>query len=398
MANGARTLEIKDIFEKERFPKSNWQFVSLFAYFPVGVVLAVLRFCIGLHACLAALILTHTPYIRNIVLKTVCMVLGISVDHVTRKRRDKSARVIIANCVTRLDHIAFHLTTDCICHTKWDGIFPVELIPGLTDFSKGGNTLDNLRLHVESSETPLFLQPEEATSGKDCLLKFSTKASEICNTVQPVAVTVERPVWANTAPTVLGSSFSLDLFWFLFSPWTVFKIRYLEVLHRESDESDESFTERMQASIASALSMKTTSFTASDKAEYEKRYLDELREPLVMSSPLPYPMAGSPEVMRMSLQVSEVLPYVPRDVIVRDLSRTKSVDMTISNILEGVVQYTPIQAQSSIQRSPPQSSSSPPEVFSKSSNDRMASFRERKIKMIEEARRRYIERKGLTGI
>ncbi|KAK9501523.1 hypothetical protein O3M35_012230 [Rhynocoris fuscipes] len=412
MAIVGSNVDLKDIFEKERFPKSNWQYISLIVYFPFGLILAVLRFFIGLHACLVALLLTHTPFIRSIVLRMLCLVLGINVEQENKQERDKSTRVIVANCVTRFDYIAFHLTTDCISHSKWDGLFPVSLLPGLHDFTLDGNhnIVENLRSHIENNDTPVLLQPEETTSGKQYLLKFNTTPAEICDRVQPCAVIVERPIWANTAPTVLGSSSSTDLFWFLFSPYTVFKLRYLNVLHREGDETDEAFTERMSAVIASALTVKTSSFTAKDKAEYEKRYIDELNRPVLVTSPyVPAPVRQpSPELIRMSLQVAEVLPYVPREVIMRDLSRTRSVDMTISNILEGVVSYTPLtasqqqQLQASAQPLRTLHSSSPSSVnevvFSKSSQDRMVSFKERKARMIEEARRRYIEKKGLKGL
>lgn len=416
MAIGGSNIDLKDIFEKERFPKSNWQYISLIVYFPFGLILAILRFFIGLHACLVALLLSHTPFIRSVVLRMLCLVLGINIEQDNKQERDKSTRVIVSNCVTRFDYIAFHLTTDCLAHTKWDGIFPVSLAPGLQDFTQEGanNFVENLKSHLANNDRPVLLQPEETTSGKQCLLKFCTTPAEISDRVQPCAVIVERPLWANTATTVLGSSSSTDLFWFLFSPYTVFKLRYLNVMHRESEETNEAFTERMRSVIASALSLKTSSYNATDKAEYEKRYLDELNRPVLVTSPYATPVRQpSPELMRMSLQVQEVLPYVPRDVIIRDLSRTRSVDLTISNILEGVVSYTPltVQQQASASQQPQQSrtqqtttssASSPIRptevVFSKSSQDRMISFKERKAKMIEEARRRYIEKKGLKGL
>lgn len=398
MAVVGENLELKDIFEKERFPKSNWQFLSLVVYFPFGLILAILRFFIGFHACLVGLILTHTPFIRSVVLRLLCLVLGINVEQDNKQERDKTTRVIVSNCVTKFDYIAFHLTTDCVTHKKRTGLLPVNLVPGLHDFSQDGNVLENLKGHVDRSDTPILFQPEETTSGKRCLLKFNTTAAKISKRVQPVSVTVERPLWANTAPTVLGTSPSSDLFWFLFSPYTVFKLRYLNVLHMEKDETEEAFTDRIQAAIAEALSFKTTSFTASDKAEYEKRYREESRRYSQHHMPLrPIP----PELLRMSAQVSEVLPYVPRDVILRDLGRTRSVDLTISNILEGVVAFTPITPPPQPRPSISQSISRTPELqksFPKSSQDRMSSFQERKAKMIADARKRYIEKHGLTGL
>ncbi|XP_014272264.1 lipid droplet-regulating VLDL assembly factor AUP1-like [Halyomorpha halys] len=403
MAVVGGNLELKDIFEKERFPKSNWQFLSLAVYFPFGLILALLRFFIGFHACLVGLVLTHTPFIRSIVLRMLCLVLGINVEQDNKHERDKSTRVIVSNCVTNFDYIAFHLTTDCVTHKKWNGTIPINLFPGLHDFSQEGNILENLKGHVERSDIPVLFQPEETTSGKHCLLKFSTTAAKISKRVQPVAVTVERPLWANTATTILGTSAPYDLFWFLFSPYTVFKLRYLNVLHMEKDETEDAFTDRIQSTIAGALGFRISNFNAADKAEYEKRYVEESRRYSQQHIVRPVP----PELLRMSAQVSEVLPYVPTDVILRDLDRTRSVGMTISNILEGVVSYIPLSPQVQAQGRPntssagsarPSSDQPPKSQFPKSSQDRMSSFQERKAKMIAEARKRYIEKHGLTHL
>jgi len=53
------------------------------------------------------------------------------------------------------------------------------------------------------------------------------------------------------------------------------------------------------------------------QAEYEKRYFAELYQPLVATSPPPFAMHG--EMQRMCLQVKDVLPLVPTEVIYRDL-------------------------------------------------------------------------------
>lgn len=55
------------------------------------------------------------------------------------------------------------------------------------------------------------------------------------------------------------------------------------------------------------------------QAEYEKRYLIELNRPMIVQSPN-VQVRVSVEMQRMAAQVSEVLPYVPQDAIIRDLS------------------------------------------------------------------------------
>lgn len=74
--------------------------------------------------------------------------------------------------------------------------------------------------------------------------------------------------------------------------------------------------------------------------------------------------------------------------------KTRNVDVTIANILDGIVTYTPEsnpQAPSSITSS----SGSPNSVRDKKLGT--SSFQEKKAKMIQEARERYIKKHGLTN-
>jgi ancient ubiquitous protein 1 len=65
--------------------------------------------------------------------------------------------------------------------------------------------------------------------------------------------------------------------------------------------------------LAADLEVAVTEHTASDKAEYEKRYLLEQSQPIIVRD------TPASELQRMARQVGDVLPNVPQDVIVRDL-------------------------------------------------------------------------------
>jgi ancient ubiquitous protein 1 len=82
---------------------------------------------------------------------------------------------------------------------------------------------------------------------------------------------------------------------------------------RESGESEAQFGERVAKLLAADLGVVATQHTASDKAEYEKRYLLEQSQPTIVRT------SSTSELQQMAHQVGEVLPYVPRDVIIRDL-------------------------------------------------------------------------------
>ena len=89
--------------------------------------------------------------------------------------------------------------------------------------------------------------------------------------------------------------------------------RFLPSMVKEENENDSQIAERVAKILAADLGIVATQHTASDKAEYEKRYLLEQNQPITVRA------TSSTELQRMARQVGEVLPYVPHDVIVRDL-------------------------------------------------------------------------------
>lgn len=146
-------------------------------------------------------------------------------------------------------------------------------------------------------------------------------------------------------------------------------------------------------------------------AEYEKRYLMDQRRAM-LRNPTESPSTSrhtriDPNLEMMARQVKEVLPLVPQHVIIQDLTKTRNIDYTISNILDGHVRYTPetpSPTPTTQQSSTPSTSSSNESMstqqkqmnFPKSANARMQSFQERKRELIENARKKYIEKHGLN--
>jgi ancient ubiquitous protein 1 len=89
--------------------------------------------------------------------------------------------------------------------------------------------------------------------------------------------------------------------------------RYLPAVVKEAGESEVQLGERVAKLLAADLGVVVTEHTASDKAEYEKRYLLEQSQPIIVRN------TSTSELQHMAHQVGEVLPYVPHDVVVRDL-------------------------------------------------------------------------------
>ncbi|XP_069678256.1 lipid droplet-regulating VLDL assembly factor AUP1-like [Periplaneta americana] len=413
-------VEVKELFDENRYP-SGWKALLLVLYTPVGLVLAGVRLLIAVQALLVALLLPQIPAVKRFVLRSLCVALGIVVKQENSTVRDENVKVLVANHISPCDHIAVHLVSGSVTPSVWELPGPLCWALGLKEFGlrQGREVLlTNIRSHFEKSTVPVLCHPEgSTTSGKVGLLKFSSWPFCLTDAIQPVAIQIWRPACSDVAASALATGIWADIFWFLFVPCTIFTLRYLPVVVKDGGESDSQFGERAAQLLAAELGIEMTQHTASDKVEYEKRYLLEQSQPVIART------SSTSELQRMARQVGEVLPYVPHDVIIRDLVRTRSVDVTISNILEGVVTYVPqmeaSQSVGSVNTATEESKNIPSTStathtltnnvqgscldtsspsFARSAQERMLSFNERKARLIENARQRYIEKHGLKNV
>ncbi|XP_049777381.1 lipid droplet-regulating VLDL assembly factor AUP1-like [Schistocerca cancellata] len=391
-------MEVKELFRESRYP-SGLSALLLSIYSPFGLLLAVLRFLFGLQLILTSRLLPQLSIAKSKAFHIVCPLLGLLVSHENKEAKDTTSRVFVANHVTRWDALIFHLTLGCLTKPKdWGLPLWVNDLLGIKD-----DMVDERHQDSDSGTGAVLLLPEgTTTSGTKGLLKFAPCEF---SAVQPVAVKIKRPAFADVAPTLLSSSTWADLFWFLFTPYTMYTLIFLPVMRREEDEDDSAFAKRLQTEIAAALGLSATTCTAADKAEWAKRRAAELRRQAAAARRA-LAQGTSSDLQRMVRQVAEVLPRVPHEAILRDLMRTRSVDITISNILEGQVRYDPLPESlsplsstliTSIPSGASQSTSSEscPPCFPKSAQERMQSFHERKARLIENARQKYIEKHGL---
>nr|XP_020751332.1 ancient ubiquitous protein 1 isoform X1 [Odocoileus virginianus texanus] len=215
---------------------------------------------------------------------------------------------------------------------------------GFMEMDGQGELVESLKRFCASTRlppTPLLLFPEEeATNGREGLLRFSSWPFSIQDVVQPLTLRVQRPL---VSVTVSDASWVSELLWSLFVPFTVYQVRWLRPVHRQLGEGSEEFALRVQQLVAKELGQTGTRLTPADKAEHMKRQRHPRLRPQSAQSSFPHSPGPSPDVHLASLaqRVKEVLPHVPLGVIQRDLARTGCVDLTITNLLEGAVAFMP---------------------------------------------------------
>ncbi|XP_064603178.1 lipid droplet-regulating VLDL assembly factor AUP1-like isoform X2 [Liolophura sinensis] len=407
------SVEIGELFESSRL-RCTWSLLPLVMYFPLGIVLALVRFFIGLHTFLISKLLPKSLTVRRYILRTMCVVLGIAVRTECAGKRSKSAKILVTNHISPLDHLAVNLVLPNVTPCVWDIPDGLAWAMGFKDMGvrQGRDTLlRNVTKHCQDSSLPVLSHPEGAsTSGKVGLLKFSTWPFMLDQSVQPLTLTISRLPFLQITVSPLGSTWWADLFWVLFLPYTLFTVKYLPVLTKEEEETVEAFAKRAQEAIANDLGLQVTSHSDADKVEYAKRMLFERSQAQGKSSSSgteevsgtasaaldPIPLAD-PETRRMVKQVKDVLPHVPAAVIMSDLEKTRNVDVTITNLVEGKVEYTSIEPgqSSETKNSALTQTRFAADKFGKSSNERQMSFQDRKKAMLETARRKFLEKHAL---
>nr|XP_012417209.1 PREDICTED: ancient ubiquitous protein 1 isoform X2 [Odobenus rosmarus divergens] len=316
-----------------------------------------------------------------------------------------------------LPHMSVFLTSQCsfLAFSLLDSQPLLNSPPSFVCWSRGfmemdgrGELVESLKRFCASTRlppTPLLLFPEEeATNGREGLLRFSSWPFSIQDVVQPLTLRVQRPL---VSVTVSDASWVSELLWSLFVPFTVYQVRWLPPVHRQLGEGNEEFALRVQQLVAKGLGQTGTRLTPADKAEHMKRQRHPRLRPQSAQSSFPPSPGPSPGVRLAALaqRVKEVLPHVPLGVIQRDLARTGCVDLTITNLLEGAVAFMPEDITEGTQSLPtastPKFPSSGPVTpqptaltFAKSSWARQESLQERKQALYEYARRRFTERQA----
>lgn len=356
---------------------------------------------------LSACVLRKTMLLRCTVLRVMCSVLGVVVlSGGPAGGWDRKTRLIVANHITSLDHMAVDLIEPCILPSVWDIPNLLRWCLGYADLgAREGRAVlvRQAREFCETSAVPLLAFPEGAmTSGLKGLLKFSTWPFEVSDTVQPVLISVYRPLFGDIAPSVLGGAWWQDVLYFLFVPFTVIKVRWLAPLYRktgssagEPAETIEDFAQRVAGVMAAKAGLVTTSLTSQDAVEEAKRHLQDRlqrsaeRASLTLSSPAAarsFPKrrakASAVQLDDLTMQIKQVFPAVPLLAIREDLDRTQDANVTCERISKGILNDDTYKT----------STSDGSWTNSADPNDWRKLFMYRKWTMIETNRSKYLRR------
>jgi ancient ubiquitous protein 1 len=297
------------------------------------------------------------------------------------ENREDGAKIIVANHISVVDFAVVSLCRTVFMDSSLELPEPVLWSLGLVNLGsrRGKQTLvTNCKAFCADSAWPLIVFPENGiTSGNKGMLQFDQWPFTVDLPVQPLILSQRRPGLVDISPNTLGSHPYTDFLTCLFVPYTVYKLKWLPVQRKGTDESHEDFAKRVAQLMGAMGNLKPTTFTNFDVAEHVKLRKIEERKLKDFESKLD----------AMVQKVKDCLPQVPLAVIKQDLLQTRSADVTITNFLEGRVKY---QAEAVPTKEPPKPSN-------RGFDSARDSFDQRKRQIIMENRRKYLERKGLAG-
>ncbi|CAL2038297.1 unnamed protein product [Caenorhabditis brenneri] len=375
-------VRIEDLFHQKR---NEDVITKLFTavYAPFGFIILIIRVFLGFHTFLVACLLRKSAALRMHALRMMCSILGIVVEK--SGERDETARVLCANHVSVLDHLAIDILTPCLLPSVWDIPSVIRWCFGYVDLgaTRGRDHLVNgaKQLLAKESAMPLLAFPEGIiTSGEKALIKFNTWCFEVSSVVQPVSVRVWRPYPWKVAVSVLGATWWSDLFYFFALPFTVISVEYLPKMEKKDNESLEEFTQRVAETLAANLKISVSKFGISDASEAAKRLkTDRERAKRTVTKEKPSPrLQDGRQMDECAMRIKQSFPTFHLSAIRRDLEKTRNQTATVNNLKTGKLVVLPSDGQSG---KVPLDSASWRGVFEN-----------RKWQMIESNRQKYMER------
>ncbi|GIY55972.1 lipid droplet-regulating VLDL assembly factor AUP1 homolog [Caerostris extrusa] len=269
-------VRLEDLFDSSRILVSP-KFYKVVLYFPFGLFLFITRLIGGIFGFLLLSLLPATSKKKSVIFKGLSRILGIIVE-VDDKYIDENAKLLIANHVSLLDRLAVNAMVPCnsiskdykIKNTDAFSFWKDVDIPYPRDLTN--EEVATLQQYIEGSPIHVLHFPEYGTTnGKTGLLKFHPGVFSLNVPVQPILINVSLSSFMTVSPCVLGSSVWADIVWALILPSSFFSLKFLPSMVKLPEESIADFSKRVQQTMASAMNLKPTVYTSSDKYELVKR-------------------------------------------------------------------------------------------------------------------------------
>lgn len=402
-AKGRSSEIINEYFDQYFYKTDNFSLVKLMLYTPIGLSLIVIRF---LFLAILNLILIFSPSLKNnsSFVQVICWFLGIIVKSDNFVTNTDSPRIYVSNHITCFDYLPLksiingskYLEDTLMNRNVSTKHASQDLIS--TFFKKTlqyDAAKDTENLYTDKNEFPFIFFPElMATNGKYGVLKFDSKPFDLNREemqvgVVPVAIQARRPIFSLSL-NWLGSNDLINILFMMFTPYTIYKVRFLPEQFLKENESSEQFASRVQKLIANGLDIVCSNLDGENIRQmwidYEKNQRERQEQAdMLQNAQNQRQETHFADVSRVALQVKNVLPYVTYDKIREHVILTSSndIDTIITSILDSECQEP---SQQPIQMEPKKVTSEK----STAKKNTFQSFESRKFNLLNEARNRFL--------
>lgn len=300
--------------------------------------------------------------------------------------------ILLANQTSNIDHLllnfllGFHQVV-----TNNSAVMFADTSVLSVNSDKREKELDDL---IKTRKAIVFF-PEDIVTSARVIFPFCDWPFHSKLKVQPVAVQATRFPF-DISPSVLGSGVVGDLLWSFFCPFTVYDITIMEPMSRKEGDSVAEYRELVRNTLGKKLKNVLVEFTVDDV----RTFASEQTAPQQILKQ----QAKRDEFESKVKRVREVLPYVPRNLVVQDLKKTGSIDATVCNFVEGNIKFEPLTPQQ-IEREKRETEASKRKLAAakKKKNfesslpiERQMTLEEKKAAFIQKARQDYIKKHELV--
>ena len=261
---------------------STVSYIVFLLYFPIGVVLALLKLLVILP--LSGILVTITPTCFHTFLTryVICLLYGVWIE-IKGKPDVVNARIWAANHLSEVDALAIRacgnpyiLGYSFYLQLWWLKLSPLRLlnmvyVPQKSRSEGNSAQRDEIRNQVrniiENKTNPILVFPEGGlTNGKAGLLQYHKFMFSLNVGVQPVVLRHRRPLPININSEAKGTTFFDNVFWFCFVPFQIYTVEFLPVMHidLENNEDDLTFSRRVACTTAANCSKRNSRSTSGD--------------------------------------------------------------------------------------------------------------------------------------
>eukprot|EP00944_MAST-04C_sp_MAST-4C-sp1_P014260 g14260.t1 len=247
---------------------STVSYIVFLLYFPIGIVLALLKLLVILP--LSGILVTITPACFHTFLTryVICLLYGVWIE-IKGKPDVVNARIWAANHLSEVDALAIRacgnpyiLGYSFYLQLWWLKLSPLRLlnmvyVPQKSRSEGNSAQRDEIRNQVrgilENKSNPILVFPEGGlTNGKAGLLQYHKFMFSLNVGVQPIVLKHRRPLPININSEANGTTFFHNVFWFCFVPFQMYTVEFLPVMHVDIENNEDALTFSRRVACATA--------------------------------------------------------------------------------------------------------------------------------------------------